>query len=522
MSQPIYKTISNLERWLITIAVMTGTFLAILNTTIINVVIPHMIAPLQTDLYGIQWVITGYMMSGAVSLLLVNSLTKKYNYRTVFIAGITIFTVASVLCGMSTTLETMIASRVLQGMAEAFIVATAQTILFTIFLPGKRGLAMGIYGLGVSFAPAIGPLVGGWVTDNLGWQMVFFIGVPIGIIDLVLSIIYIPKIKNDSSVKKFNFFSFFFLSSFTVSLLLLLSKGQQEGWFQSDFIVILALASLIFFLIYIAVEIGSKNRLIDFSVYKIPEYRYSMMTFFFVLGFSLYQIFFLSPLYFENVKHLTTFQAGRDLFFMGIFIAFTAPIAGMLSDKIGALKVLAFTAIIYIFTAIFLIPQMNYYTSELKSISYLIPMGIAMGAFFAPVSILALRDMPADKMGIAVNLQQYLRFTGASFGTAIATNTLQSNAAMHYELLGMQQNYAYVDNWLKGIAHLLSALMNPSLAFQKSEILFGGVKHLFSYSFAFQHSFLYAGYWGIFGLSFLLLIPLTRILKKDSKDTSAK
>ena len=518
MSEPIYKTISNSERWLITISVMMGTFLAILNTTIINVVIPDMIAPLATDLYGIQWVITGYMMSAAVALLLVNHLTKEYGYKTVFVFGLALFTLASVLCGMSKTLETMIASRALQGTAEAMIVATAQTIMFTIFPPRKRGLAMGIYGLGVSFAPAIGPLIGGWVTDNLGWRMVFFIGVPVGIIDLAISLAYIPGIKNISNSKKFNYASFLFISSFTVSLLLLLSKGQQKGWFQSSYIVILLLLSIVFLLLYAASEFYSKNRLIDFSIYKIPEYRYSMLTFFFVLGFSLYQIFFLSPLYFENIKHLTTFQAGRDLFFMGIFIAITAPFAGAVSDKIGALKVLAFTAAIYIFTAVFLIPQMNYYTPELKSIGYLIPMGIAMGAFFAPVSILALRDMPADKMGIAVNMQQYLRFTGASFGTAIATNTLLSNASVHYNLMGIQQNYAYTENWLRKIADLLSVVMNHSVAMQKAEILLGGVKQLFSLSFAFQHSFLYAGYWGIFGLSFLILIAFHK--KKKTNGSS--
>ncbi len=514
MSEPIYKTVSNAQRWLITIAVMAGTFLAILNTTIVNVVIPHMIAPLGTDLYGIQWVITGYMMSAAVSLMLVDHMTKKYGYKIIFITGIVIFTVASILCGTSKTLETMVASRVLQGTAEAMMVATAQTIMFTIFPPEKRGLAMGIYGLGVSFAPAIGPLLGGWVTDNLGWRMVFFIGVPVGIIDLALSLISVPKIANPSKSAKFNYASFLFISSFTVSLLLLLSKGQQKGWFQSNYIVSIFFLMIIFLLLYIASELYSKNRLIDFSIYKIPEYRYSMLTFFFVLGFSLYQIFFLSPLYFENVKHLTTFQAGRDLFFMGIFIALTAPFAGAVSDKIGALKVLGFSSIIYIITTIFLIPQMNYYTPEINSIGYLIPMGIAMGAFFAPVSILALRDMPADKMGIAVNLQQYLRFTGASFGTAVATNTLQSNAALHYELIGIQQNYAYLNNWLNGIANLLSPVMNHFQAVLKAHILFGKIKELFALSFSFQHSFLYAGYWGIFGLSFLILIAIQKKPKK--------
>lgn len=150
---PLYEQIDLLSRILITFVVMTGTFMAILDTTIVDVVIPKMIAPLKTDLYGVQWVITSYMAAAATGLLLIESLDKVLGLRVMFIMGITLFTLSSVACGFAENLTQMIIARSAQGVGEAFVVATAQTILFSIYPPNRKGIAMGIYGMGVSFAP---------------------------------------------------------------------------------------------------------------------------------------------------------------------------------------------------------------------------------------------------------------------------------------------------------------------------------------------------------------------------------
>ena len=167
---PIYRTISPGQRTFLTIIIMVGAFMAILDTTIVVVVIPKMIGPLSTDLYGIQWVITSYMTAAAVALLLTHSLSHVVGLKRLFVTGLALFTFASTLCGMAGTLGNMIASRILQGIGEAFIMASAQTILFSIYPPEKQGLAMGIYAMGVSFAPSLGPTVGGWITQNLSWR----------------------------------------------------------------------------------------------------------------------------------------------------------------------------------------------------------------------------------------------------------------------------------------------------------------------------------------------------------------
>ena len=237
---PIYETITPGLRAFLTVIVMLGAFMAILDTTVVDVVVPKMMGPLSTDLYGIQWVITAYMTAAAVGLLLTHSLSRVLGLKRLFLIGLIIFTSASALCGFAGTLPEMISSRVIQGFGESFIMASAQTILFSIYPPKRKGLAMGIFAMGVSFAPSLGPTVGGWITEHLSWRWVFFINLPVGLMNFVAGIFFLPVVVRHREKLRFNFVSYFLVGSFTASLLILLSKGQQLGWGQSSFFVILS------------------------------------------------------------------------------------------------------------------------------------------------------------------------------------------------------------------------------------------------------------------------------------------
>ena len=293
---PIYQQISVWERTLITIIVMLGAFMAILDTTIVDIIVPKITAPLKTDLYGAQWVITAYMIASATMLILAEWLDKNFGLRRIYIFGVFLFAVSSFACGLSDSLETMVAARIFQGIGEAFIMATAQAILFSVYPPEKKGLAMGIFGLGVSFAPSIGPTLGGYITEYLNWRWVFFINIPVGIITVLLALFYLPETSLIREKTRLNFISFGLLSLFTISTLVILSKGQQLGWFMSDFIVYMLIIAIFSLLFYILSEMLSKQPLIDFSIFKIKEYFVGFSIFFLLLGFSMYQVFYLLPL----------------------------------------------------------------------------------------------------------------------------------------------------------------------------------------------------------------------------------
>jgi DHA2 family multidrug resistance protein len=502
---PIYETITPGLRAFLTLIVMTGAFMAILDTTVVDVVVPKMMGPLSTDLYGIQWVITAYMTAAAIGLLLTHSLSRVLGLKRLFLIGLVVFTAASALCGFAGSLTEMISSRVIQGLGESFIMASAQTILFSIYPPKKKGLAMGIFAMGVSFAPSLGPTVGGWITEHLSWRWVFLINLPVGLLNFVAGIFFLPVVVRHRQRLRFNFVSYLLLGSFTASLLILLSKGQQLGWSQSNLIVMLSFAAGIFFLLYLLSEMFSEHKLIDPTIFRNREYTLSMGFYFTTMGLSIYQLFYLLPLYYETLKMLPTFDTGLHMLAFAIFIAIVSPLAGILSDHYSPQKVLVVSAVIYLCTSYFLIPSLNYYTPSVRAAVLTVPLGIALGAFFAPVSALALGKL-GEKTAQGVSLMHYLRFLGGSLGTAIATNHLEKSQAMHFENIALLQNTGYINQWLAQKSADLSRYFPPGLADIKARILLGTAQGVQARSYAFQDTFRNGFYFAVIGVIFLTLL----------------
>ena len=437
--------------------------------------------------------------------------------KRLFLIGLIIFTSASALCGFAGTLPEMISSRVIQGFGESFIMASAQTILFSIYPPNKKGLAMGIYAMGVSFAPSLGPTVGGWITEHLSWRWVFFINMPVGLLNFVAGFFFLPVVVRHKQNLRFNFISYFFIGTFTASVLILLSKGQQLGWSQSSFVIGLTFVAGIAFLLYLLSELLSEHKLIDPTIFKIREYTLSMGFYFTTMGLSIYQLFYMLPLYYETLKGLTTFQTGLHMLAFAIFIAIVSPLAGILSDRFSPQKVLVGSSVIYLITSFFLIPSLNYYTPSVQAAILTIPLGIALGSFFAPVSAMALGKLGA-KTAQGVSLMHYLRFLGGSLGTAIATNYLEKHQALHFENIGLLQNPGYVNQWLNGWTRYFGQFFPPDLARIKAHILLGTAQGVQARSYAFQDTFRHGFFFAVVGTVFLALLIIEGRKAKQSKD----
>lgn len=515
-NKPIYEKISNKERFLITFIVMSGAFMAVLDTTIVDIIIPKITGPLSTDLYGAQWIITAYMIASATMLILAHWLDKNFGLRNVYIAGIILFTFFSFACGISNSLESIVGARIFQGIGEALIMATAQTILFAVYPPEKKGLAMGIFGLGVSFAPSLGPTLGGYLTEYLSWRWVFFINLPFGILTIMLSLFYLPETSVFKEKAKLNFISFFFLSVFTITTLIILSKGQQLGWFMSDIIVYLTIIAIFSLILYFISEIVSKEPLIDFSIFKIKEYAIGISVFFFLLGFSMYQIFYLLPIYFEKLKGLSTLDAGLHILAFAVFIALFSPIAGILSDKIGERYVIFIPAVLYLISSLWIIPKLNYFTPSVQAAILTIPLGISLGMFFAPITTLALRNL-GDKTSLGTGLLHYSRFVGGSFGTAIATNNLYKYQYEHYEGINNTQNHSYILMEFERLKEIFSQIVNPEKTSYISKIIIYKLQQIYSFSWGLQDTFFVAGLYGLLGVFPLLIIIYSDLKNKLKK-----
>jgi DHA2 family multidrug resistance protein len=225
------------------------------------------------------------------------------------------------------------------------------------------------------------------------------------------------------------------------------------------------------------------------------------------MGLSIYQLFYLLPLYYENLKQLGTFDAGLHMLAFAIFIAIFSPLAGILSDRFGPHRVLTGSCLLYLFTSYSLIPSLNYYTPSVQAAVVTIPLGIGLGCFFAPISAMALGNLK-EKTAQGVSFMHYLRFVGGSLGTAIATNTLEKSQALHFEGIGILQSYDYVHRYVDLSAARLAASFPGKAALVQAQLFFGKVQHLQALSFAFQDTFRHCFIFALMGSVFLLLILL--------------
>ena len=491
-----------------TLIVMAGAFMAILDTTIVDIALPKMIAPLKTDLYGIQWVVTAYMIAAAVTLPLLEWMEKFIGLRVMYILGISLFALSSYVCGISTELYQMIIFRSVQGFAEALIMVSAQAILFTIYPPEQKGVAMGIFGLGASFAPAVGPTLGGWLTEHINWNWIFFINVPVGIVLTSASLFFLKEVSTERKLLPFNFLSFTFISIATISTLVVLSKGQQFGWFTSNTIAFLTVTAVICYLFYLLSDIFSTTKLMDLGIFRRVNFTVSFIVFLLVLGFSMYALFYAIPLYFEFLKGLSTFTTGLLLLPFAFSIAVFSVVAGALSDRWSAGGTLLIAIFLYLGSIFIFIRHYDIYTPRGQASLELALMGVGMGLFFAPVTIIALRGLE-EKTILVISLLDYIRFIGGSFGTAIATNIIKGNSSFHYDEISSIQsmNPTYLKQKLEVLSRFF---LNTSRGVEESLIkayyAVGSLQTKLAYSYAFQDLFVWSGVFAILGLIPLLFL----------------
>ena len=480
--------------------VIVGAFMAVLDTTVVDIIVPKLKGPLSTDMYGVQWVITAYMLSAAVALLVVEWVLKHYGYKWVYIIAVAVFTIASFMCGISNTLGFIIFSRTIQGFAEAFIMVTSQAILFSMFSPSKKGIAMGIFALGVAFAPAIGPTLGGYLTEYFGWRSVFFVNVPIGIVLVIFSIFILSETAKKEKYP-LNFVSVIFLSIFTLALLIILSKGQQYGWFESEKIIYLSFLAWFGLLAFIISEYYSKIKLFSYSLFKNPYYTLGILVYFILLGFSMYQYFYLVPIYYEQIKGLSSIQTGLGVLGFGIWIGIVSLIAGFLSDKYSPIPVLFAGALIYLLSS-YLFTTLNYYTPFMEAVFKTMPFGIAMGLFFAPITTLVMQNA-GSKIEQAITTMDYVRFIGGSFGTALATNNLVFYKNKEFDGMVILQNRDLVEE----LIHKLSFMIG-----EKAKALFMHIEEFFSFNYGFKYVWMDAGFWGVVGALFVFILVIIKFM----------
>jgi len=421
---------SKANKWIIALAVVMPTLLEVIDTSVVNVSLGHIRGSLSAGIDEATWAITAYLVSNAIIIPLTGWLSRFFGRKRYLLFSVLLFTASSFMCGSARTLSALVFFRVIQGIGGGALQPISQAILFETFPPVEYGMAMALFGIGVMFGPIVGPVLGGWITDNWTWNWIFYINIPIGIISVIMIMLCIqdpPYLKRVR--EKIDYWGLGLIVVGIGCLQVVLDKGQREDWFSSVFIVRLAVISAICLAAFIFVELKSRAPILNLRQFKDISFTSAniiqCVTFFVLFGCIL-----LLPLYVQQLMGYTAFMAGLVLSPGGIATLFTMPIAGKLIQKYNPKVVLAVGLLINAYS-VFIMSRFNLYIDfNTFSLSRII-MGIGMGLVFVPLASMAFSTVKKEVMGNATSIFNLLRNIAGSFGVAIMTTLLARRQQFH-------------------------------------------------------------------------------------------
>ena len=424
--------------WEVLGVVMIGTLMSALDTSIVNVSLPAIMADFGSSLDQIEWVVTAYMLAFATLMPLTSWIRDRVGTKSLYVASLVFFTVGSVLCGVAWNLPILIFARVLQALGGGALTPVGMTMISDVFPPKERGKALGYWGMGVIIGPAFGPTLGGWLTKVFGWRSIFMINLPIGILGVILAMRLLrPDKPPVSSHKPFDFWGFAFLSIFLISFLLGLSKGEHEGW-TSDYILscfaIAALSGTAFFL----VESLTEHGIVDLGLFKNPIFSASM-TVTVVRSVALFGGSFLLPVFLQQLRGMDEVQTGLILLPGSLAIGFMMPLTAKLTDRFGP-RLMTIAGLIGVSAFMYMYRNIDVNTSTWDIVIPTIIRGVGIALLFTPVMTTALNSIAKTKVGMASAMLNLASQIGGSVGIAVLAMTLDHRIKFHMAVLGSEIN----------------------------------------------------------------------------------
>jgi DHA2 family multidrug resistance protein len=419
-----------MNRWLIAITVMLPTLIEIVDTSVVNVSLDHIRGSLSAGLDESTWTITSYLVSNAIIIPMTGWLSRLFGRKRYLLFSIGLFTVSSFMCGSSWNLASLVFFRVLQGVGGGALQPLSQAILLETFPPREHGMAMAIFGIGIMFGPIIGPLMGGWITDNWSWNWIFYINVPIGILSILMVMFFIvdPPYMERSRMK-IDTWGLFFLVIGLGCLQIVLDKGQREDWFSSEFIAWMAFAAVAALILFVVAEQFAEAPIVNLRTFRNLSFTSGNLIMFLVF-FCLFGTIVLLPIYLQTLMGYTAFLAGLVLGPGGMANMAAMAIAGRFVTRISPRAILAFGIGVTAYS-IHLMAQFNLFADFNTLFLSRVVLGLGMGFLFVPLTTLTLSGIRREEMGNATAIFNLLRNLGGSFGVAFVTTMLARKAQFH-------------------------------------------------------------------------------------------
>lgn len=432
---------NDVYKWLILGNVMIGTFMAVLDSTVVNTGLPVIMGTLGASINTAEWVLTGYMLAIASILPAAAWLADRFGYKRIYFFSLLIFTFGSFMCGNSSTIEELIFWRVIEGMGCGAIMPVGMAIVSNAFPPEQRGMALGFWAIASAASVSFGPSIGGYLVDNLNWNYIFYVNVPVGAIAMFITVI-LQKEYKASTPPPFDIPGFItsgiFLPFFMYGLSEVNSATNSEGW-NSPVVLGSMWISAVTFILFIYFEMTVKHPLIDLRVFKDRNFTLSNLMIF-IFGIGMFGSTFLIPLYLQNNLGYTAFEAGMFFIPVGIIQGICSPIAGTLGQKINP-KILIASGLILMAISFYLNFFLSFLTESWYVMMSLILRGIGMGILFTPLLTLSLANIRREMMAQASSVTNIIRQMGGSFGVAIFSHMLTQRTNYHAQRYGEALDY---------------------------------------------------------------------------------
>ena len=432
--------LSSARRWTITVTVMVVSVLQILDTSVTNVALPHIQGALSAGVEEVSWVLTSYLAANAIVLPATGWLSARLGRRRLFLLCTIVFTVSSLLSGMAPSVEFLIAMRILQGLGGGPVIPIAQAILWEIFPPHQRGMAMAVWGLGIVLAPTFGPTLGGWVTDNWSWRWIFYINLPIGVVGFFMAGLFLFDSPHAKRAGRIDLPGLGLMIVGFAALQLVLDRGEREDWFDSGFIAALAVVATVALIAFVIRELRCDNPLLDLAVFADRNFTLGSVVMS-LAGFGFYASMLLLALYTQKLMSYDAWTSGLVLAPSGIGQALMLLLIGRLVNRTDQRLLLAF-GVLMNGLATYLMSNVTL-GSDFWSLAWpRLLQGIGMGCIFVPLQTLALAFVPMSQLPNATAAFSVVRNLGGSVGVAVATTLLTRRAQVHQTTL-----VAHVDVW---------------------------------------------------------------------------
>jgi DHA2 family multidrug resistance protein len=422
------------QKWIITITVILASLLELIDTTVVNVSLPQIMGNLGATLEDVGWVITAYSIANVVILPMSGWLSSRFGRRSYFTFSIVLFTIASFFCGNADNIWELVLFRFLQGIGGGALLATAQAILMETWPKEQHGMAQALFGLGVVVGPTIGPTLGGYITDHFTWPWVFFINLPLGLIAMLLTLQYIKDSKLQSRPGSVDWLGIILLVATVGSLQFVLERGESEDWFDTNYITVLTLTSIICGCLFIWHELRVESPVVNLRIMKNRSLAIGMFTTF-ILGFGLFGSVFIFPVFCQNLLGFSAQQTGMLMIPGGISTILMMPIVGKLLQNKTSPRMMATFGFSLFFLFTFFLSKANLNSGEGDFYLPLILRGIGLSFLFVPLTSLALGALEPKDFAQGTGLNNMMRQLGGSFGIAIITTLLHYRQGFHRDHL---------------------------------------------------------------------------------------